>query len=475
MIRSLYPNIGATLLYAMDGMQAVEIARNHDPAIIFMDILLPLKDGLQAAQEIREFNSHALLVMVTAYSEFEYARKALQNDTFDYLVKPYSLKTFHMMMERLLQKLSEIQTQNKHLKQYGKLQELLQREFMQKLLLGPPLSPDKISVYVNSLDLYSKVYQWCLWLCKGTSNSAVEKNFEQFLLEQNISFMKETFQNIHYLILFSSTSKALTPIPDLLNQKRLFTQEGSFLFSNLMTDWIKTGEEFQQLLLRLPNKPLETPSPELTVLTLADAILSNETEVLHKQTDTLLSQVYSFQKNRIDYRNKLFEYILAVIKQVYSIGDVQASSLYNEIGCEFRIQTNASEAEIGEEFKIALGLFRAYYLANVQTQNERLIMQVKQYIHKHFSMTIGLDELAKEAQMSTSYLSRTFKNLEGMNIKDFILNVRLDHAKQYLLSGMTVEKTSAEIGFSDPAYFSKCFKREIGMTPRQFSQERRKF
>jgi len=413
--------------------------------------------------------------MVTAYSEFEYARKALQNDTFDYLVKPYSIKTFQMMMKRLLQKLAEIQTQGKHLKQFGKLQELLQSEFMQKLLLGPPLTPDKIPVYVNSLDLHGKVYQCCLWLCKSSPDELIVKKFELFLLDQDISFMKKTFQNIHYLILLSASIDRLKPIPNLLNHYQLLTQRGSFLFSNLMTDWGKLGEEFQQLLMRLPNKPLETPSPELTVLSLADAIISNEAETLNIQGDRLLSQVYSLQKKTSEYRKILVAYLLDIIKQVYSVGDIQASSIYNQTACGFGMQPNANENEIGEEFKLALRQFRTYYLANVQTQNERLILQVKQYIHKHFAMPIGLEELAKEVQMSTSYLSRTFKNLEGMNIKDFILNVKLDHAKQYLLSGMSVDATSAETGFSDPAYFSKCFKREIGITPRQFVQERRKF
>ena len=473
MLTRLYPDLHATILYATDGVEAVGMAQTHDIAILFMDIQLPLKNGLQAAQEIREFNSHALLVMVTAYSEFEYARKALQNDTFDYLVKPYSVKTFQRMMDKLLHKLGDIQTQKQHLKQFGKLQELLQREFMQKLLLGQSLSPQKAHAYISSLSLESKVYQCCLWVCKDHPDELVTAKFDHFLSDQGITYMRETFQAVHYILLVSNSLDILKPLAFQLNQRRLFVQEGSFLFSPLMTDWHTLGEEFQQLLIKLPNKPLETPSPELTVLSLADAILSNAPETLNKETDLLLAQIYQLHTTRPEFQSKLFEHFLQVIKQVYSVGDVQASLIYSQIGCEFALKTSPGEREIGEEFKLAIRQFRTYYLANVQTQNERLILQVKQYIHKHFALPLGLDELAKEVQMSTSYLSRTFKNLEGMNIKDYILNVKLDHAKQFLLSGMSVDATSSEIGFSDPSYFSKCFKREIGLTPRQFVQERR--
>ncbi len=475
MLDRLYPELDATILYATDGIQAVEMAQTHDIAILFMDIQLPLKNGLQAAQEIREFNSQALLVMVTAYSEFEYARKALQNDTFDYLVKPYSVKTFQRMMDRLLQKLDDIQTQKHHLKQFGKLQELLQREFMQKLLLGPSLSPEKTHAYITSLSLEGKAYQCCLWVCKHHPDENVTVKFEHFLSEQGIAYMRETFQDIHYILLLSDSLDTLKPLALQLDQRRLFIQEGSFLFSPLMTDWDTLGDEFQQLLIKLPNKPLETPSPELTVLSLAEAILSNTPETLNMQADTLIAQTYPLHSTRPEYRSRLFEYLLQVIKQVYSIGDVQASLIYGQIGCDFGLLTSTGGKEIGEEFKLALRKFRTYYLANVKTQNERLILQVKQYIHKHYSLPLALEELANEVQMSTSYLSRTFKNLEGMNVKDYILNVKLDHAKQLLLSGMSVDVTSSEIGFSDPSYFSKCFKREIGMTPRQFVQERRQY
>lgn len=475
MLEKLYPHLEMTILFAMDGVQAVQMARLHNPAILFMDIQLPLKDGLQAAHEIRQFNTNALLVMVTAYSEFEYARKALRNDTFDYLVKPYSLKTFQAMMDRLLEKLDEIQAKTKHLNHYGKLQELLQREFMQKLFLGPPLSSEKIIAYGDSLNLGGKVFQCCIWSCNNSLDPAIEQRFEYFLSEQGISFMKETFQNLHYLLLSGHSLDSLRPIQALLDSNRLFTKEGPFLFSNLLTEWEQLGSEFQQLLMKLPIKPVGTPSPELTVLSLADAILSNDSIVLNFHAEALLSQVLQLHIHGASYRNKLFEYLLAVIKQVYSIGDIQASSIYNQIGSGFGMQKSTSDEEIGVEFTIALRLFHTYYLSNVQTQNERLLLQVKQYIHQHFHLPLSLDELAQEVQMSTSYLSRTFKNLEGINLKDYILNVKLDHAKQFLLSGMSVEASSAETGFSDPAYFSKCFKRETGMTPREFAQTRRKF
>ncbi|MGO2084021.1 response regulator transcription factor [Vagococcus sp.] len=73
---------------ATSGIEAVQIARNRKPDIILMDIGLPELNGLEAQSQIIEFLPDVYTVVITAYSDYHYMQKAVQEQTIDYLLKP---------------------------------------------------------------------------------------------------------------------------------------------------------------------------------------------------------------------------------------------------------------------------------------------------------------------------------------------------------------------------------------------------
>jgi len=77
-----------TLLTCDSGVQAVLLAKQHRPDIILMDLLISEKDGLTAIQEIRRFLPNACISIISAYSDFSYAQKAISFRVFEYLLKP---------------------------------------------------------------------------------------------------------------------------------------------------------------------------------------------------------------------------------------------------------------------------------------------------------------------------------------------------------------------------------------------------
>ena len=80
-----------------------------------------------------------------------------------------------------------------------------------------------------------------------------------------------------------------------------------------------------------------------------------------------------------------------------------------------------------------------------------------------------LDSLSSELRLSKSTLNRKIKAMTGLTPMDFVKGVRLRSACRLLREGkMTVSEIAYTVGFSDPKYFSKCFKEEYGQTPSQF-------
>ncbi len=76
------------LLTCGNGVEAIKLAKQYQPNIILMDLMIPEIDGLTAIQEIREFLPHSCISILTAYSDFSYAQKAISLHVFEYLLKP---------------------------------------------------------------------------------------------------------------------------------------------------------------------------------------------------------------------------------------------------------------------------------------------------------------------------------------------------------------------------------------------------
>lgn len=92
--------------------------------------------------------------------------------------------------------------------------------------------------------------------------------------------------------------------------------------------------------------------------------------------------------------------------------------------------------------------------------------EVKDYLDRHFTEKIVLDELAGRFFINKHYLLRVFKEQYGVTINNYVLNARITKAKGLLrFTDRTIEAVGAECGFDDPNYFARAFKKVVGMTP----------
>lgn len=97
------------------------------------------------------------------------------------------------------------------------------------------------------------------------------------------------------------------------------------------------------------------------------------------------------------------------------------------------------------------------------------IEQVIRYIERNYASPITLDELAGVANFSKSHLCRKFKDVTHTGVVNYILQLRIDKAKELLLeSDRYVFEISQQVGFNDTSYFNRTFKRLTGYTPNEY-------
>ena len=78
---------------ACHGEEGLELFKKYKPEIVLTDIRMPVCDGLEMTRQIRELSQDTMIVIVTAYADFEYARSALQYQVHDFLIKPITIKS----------------------------------------------------------------------------------------------------------------------------------------------------------------------------------------------------------------------------------------------------------------------------------------------------------------------------------------------------------------------------------------------
>lgn len=106
----------------------------------------------------------------------------------------------------------------------------------------------------------------------------------------------------------------------------------------------------------------------------------------------------------------------------------------------------------------------------IPSKDEQFINQIRLYMEANMSNSEALiDDLAEATNMSRSTLNRKMHELFNLSAKDFVQEARIKHACQLLrTTDLAAKEVAYACGFSDPRYFTKCFKASVGKTPTEY-------
>jgi two-component system response regulator YesN len=101
--------------------------------------------------------------------------------------------------------------------------------------------------------------------------------------------------------------------------------------------------------------------------------------------------------------------------------------------------------------------------------NKKLMAKAKEYIAINYSKDITLESISEHVHLSATYFSKQFKCFFGENFVDYVVNYRINKAKELLKKGVyKANEVSKMIGFSNEKYFYKVFKKHTGFTPSEY-------
>lgn len=112
-------------------------------------------------------------------------------------------------------------------------------------------------------------------------------------------------------------------------------------------------------------------------------------------------------------------------------------------------------------------------LHNVQVHSRKdaLLLRARDYILSNLDQKLTVDSISQTANMSKYHFIRLFNQQFGMTPHQYVLNCRINRARQALEMGNSVFDTAVDLGFADVSHFNRKFKKTFGITPRQYQRQ----
>ena len=172
----------------------------------------------------------------------------------------------------------------------------------------------------------------------------------------------------------------------------------------------------------------------------------------------------------MDMRLKILEFVLWAEKIAYNSGGMKYvfDSRANYLP---QIMATEDHEELRRWFLDKMTEATRNVVEKKAEKSTKTIALAKEYIKKNFNADISLEDVSREVNISPYYFSKLFKDETGEGFVEYLTNLRIDKAKE-LLSGTSysMKEICQMVGYTDPNYFSRIFKKNVGVTPTEYKE-----
>lgn len=500
---------------ADNGFDALEAVPVLQPDIIIVDVRMPGYDGITFMQKVREINNKVKFIVISGHKRFEYAKSAMQYHVEDYLLKPINKKELEPILLKLKNKLEQERQQEEVLvtmdSQLGVSKKKVRDYLLEELMAGktqvlsaslPELNKMYLTDFKNGSFLIAIVKLDALDMALDTAFSdnmlaRISELFWERLNDLcNDILIKERDGSVLLLLNFTEDMRKemLLSIEELLfhvqeilikYEKLSITvgvEEGFASLSDFLKHYAKAQKCIDSRIvlgtgkLITPSMQEEDPGVQQIIFSdeskksLTDALKSFRSDKIKLQILEAFSRADEYKhQNTLVYQETLYfihERFYEYLKQI---------DLYKEEYRELKRELNAGLTWVCTKRQMANALishidsYIEEYTEEGKEGENPAVRIAKKYISENYQNSISLALVAEAVNLNSVYFSLLFKREVGINFLDYLNQYRIEVAKKLLKDiRYQINEVAGLAGFQDARYFSKIFKRTIGVTPKEY-------
>lgn len=491
---------------ALSGVKAIEIIRQEKIDVVFMDIHMPGINGLETINLIKQINPNIVIVILSAYDQFQYAQQAMNFGAFKYLTKPVNrnliVQTVRDCMSMVDSKRGALSNNIQFYEKLNFVSSIVESDFIYSCIFNE--SATDYATYLEYFDIVGlPFFMMCIEYDRVEQNSRYDiymktrdiltskgkcvigsfmankigvffsvsqeqiKNKNQTRIEFSEE-VREMIKSIYLILSTNVTSKVRIGISLIETD----IQKSSIQYKNALaalstvelnggfafygdSSKDKCGDERiknSQLLLKKIENRLKIPD------------MSSVNQFTVEYID-ILYQIYSDQESLL--KTKLLEFIFEIRFWTEQLVPEYQNKSFDNL---FSFISQTGDKSIIIQF-VKERIIECVFAISLQKESKEnpVIQKACDYIEKNISMDIGLEQVAEYLNLSTFYLSKLFKDEKGCNFITYVTDLRLEKAKKLLVdSSLIIKEIAQNVGYNDQNYFSKAFKQKYGLSPSEF-------
>ena len=470
---------------AKNGKEGLEMIERFHPELVISDIRMPVMDGLEMLQLVNESGYHCHFVILSGYSEFDYAQKAIRYGAEDYLLKPLAPEDVIGLLDKIQEKI-ESEDARRGQSTEGIIRDILlgtsknaEESFKKLEKNGALIREQPITVLAGYLgNTSSKYRQGVLEQLQRLKKDWKELNIYDVALENTqelILFMQgevnEETKNRISRRLYQNLTESEQPVwvynsrvmPINLKAEVQLLRE-YYLYGILLGyREIIVPEQAESRVKGEFQYPLHFENQ------LQTAICKETPEQLKNEAEKFVNYVSDMKCNP-RYIKKTYKKMLAFLENVCHEVNQEAYRVLQSQDLEKFISSVYTRGELEGCFWKTIEI-----IAESKDKKEDIrnyaIRRAINYIREHFDENISLDMLAERLEITPEYLSTLFNKEVGINFSTFLKKFRISQAKR-LLKGTDdkIYAIAVQVGYNDPKYFNRVFKEEVGVSPGEYRQ-----
>ncbi|KAA1183415.1 response regulator [Paenibacillus sp. B2(2019)] len=482
---------------AFNGAKALKMLEDGaKPDLIVTDIRMPVMDGLQFMRELSERGYEIPCIIMSGYSDFNYAREALQQNAWDYLLKP--LKEDHL--EQALAKASVMLRKRKSKAERAYMKRALQLadDFGEE----QPANPGYL--HYQLLLIRRGSYRTGAWEDRLSSLGDLYRRWDDDAMEAAIS-PEWKADPVWWISGWASNERIVV-------RALMDPQSGAVhreVAESMLATWASHAETDEGAVNMAVSVSVTVERLAVTLRTLREA-LARETRfgesrvwmqgdmrrpgfVLSSELDQACRSL-AHSANYETFEKAMQGWVREWRKEGY--GQLEVESLFAAIVRSFQTYWpkeiastiaafDANELVSGcrtldEAVKQFCGYMKEGYASLVKNRPDRsakdLMEDVRRYLDEHLMEPIGSDELQLVFGYNKTYISNVFSEVFGMPPGKYLSKLRIDKAIVLIFERpeLSLRQIAELVGYEDSLYFSKVFKNATGLSPREYKERREK-